>query len=152
MNMSYNITPVSETDLAAIAALEEACFSHPWSMEMLRGSLLNGRSCFLAAKDGGTLLGYLGMEYILDEGSITNVAVLPEYRRQGIARALLATLLEEARRLSLATVTLEVRASNEAAIALYEGMGFLPVGRRFRYYNDPTEDALLMTADLLRKE
>lgn len=119
---------------------------------MLRGSLLNGRSCFLAAKDGDTLLGYLGMEYIFDEGSITNVAVLPEYRRQGIARALLAALLEEARRLSLTTVTLEVRASNEAAITLYAGMGFLPVGRRFRYYNDPTEDALLMTADLLRKE
>lgn len=115
---------------------------------MLRGSLLNGRSCFLAAKDGGTLLGYLGMEYILDEGNITNVAVFPQYRRQGIARALIKALLEEARRLSLTTVTLEVRVSNEAAIALYAGMGFLPVGRRCLYYNDPTEDALLMTAEL----
>lgn len=150
--MSYNITAVTEADLSAIAALEEACFSHPWSTEMLRGSLMNGRSCFLAAKEGDTLLGYLGMEYIFDEGSITNVAVLPAYRRQGIARALLTALLEEAGHLSLSTVTLEVRASNEPAIALYTGMGFLPVGRRFRYYNDPTEDALLMTADLLRKE
>ena len=88
------------------------------------------------------------MEYVLDEGGITNVAVFPVHRRQGIADALLNELLRRAKGLGLATVTLEVRETNAPAIALYQKTGFVPVGRRKNYYTSPTEDAILMTVTL----
>lgn len=144
----FTLLPAQQQDIPAIAVLEQECFSHPWSEASLTACLQNGRSVLLTAKEGDTLLGYLGMEYVLDEGSITNVAVFPAYRRRGIAAALLEALLQKARELALATVTLEVRAGNSPAIALYQKYGFLPVGRRKNYYNDPTEDAILMTVTL----
>ena len=90
--------------------------------------------------------GYLGMEFVLDEGSITNVAVFPGCRRQGVADALVTGLLHRAAAIGLATVTLEVRQSNAPAIALYHKHGFVPVGRRNNYNTSPTADAILMTA------
>lgn len=107
-----------------------------------------GRSLFLLAEREGEALGYLGMEYVLDEGGITNVAVFPVHRRQGIADALLNELLRRAKGLGLATVTLEVRETNAPAIALYQKHDFVPVGRRKNYYTSPTEDAILMTVTL----
>ena len=91
------------------------------------------------------MLGYVGMMYVLDEGYISNVAVAPEARRRGVGRALITELLRRADEKALAFVTLEVRPSNEAAIALYSAFGFEPVGRRKNYYDKPSEDALLMT-------
>ena len=87
----------------------------------------------------------MGCQTVLDEGYITNVAVSPDCRRQGIGRALIAELAERAKRAGLAFVTLEVRASNTPAIALYEGAGFKPVGVRKNFYTAPSEDAVLMT-------
>ena len=146
--MSVAIRPAAENDLPALAALELACFSHPWSEKSLADMLGNGRSLFLIAEGEGELLGYLGMEFVLDEGSITNVAVFPAHRRQGIANALIKELLRRAKGLGLATVTLEVRAGNTAAITLYQKNNFVPVGRRKNYYTSPTEDAILMTVTL----
>lgn len=146
--MSVTIRPAAESDLPALAALELACFAHPWSEKSLVGTLDSGRSLFLLAEQAGEPLGYLGMEYVLDEGGITNVAVFPAHRRQGIADALIKELLRRAKALGLATVTLEVRAGNAAAIALYQKNGFVPVGRRKNYYTAPTEDAILMTVTL----
>ena len=91
------------------------------------------------------MLGYVGMMFVLDEGYIANVAVAPPARRRGVGRALIASLLARADQMQLAFVTLEVRPSNHAAIALYEGFGFEVVGRRKNYYDKPSEDALLMT-------
>ena len=107
--MPLTIRPAVPADLPALAALEQACFSHPWSENGLAETLQNGRSVFLAAEREGEVLGYLGMEFVLDEGSITNVAVFPGCRRQGVADALVTGLLHRAAAIGLATVTLEVR-------------------------------------------
>ncbi len=143
--MSCTVRPAATGDLPALAALERECFSHPWSENSLAETLQNGRSIFLLAEREGEPLGYLGMEYVLDEGSITNVAVFAAHRRQGIADALIKELLHYAAALELSTVTLEVRETNAPAIALYQKHDFVPVGRRKNYYTSPTEDAILMT-------
>lgn len=143
--MNCTVRPAAAGDLPALAALERECFSHPWSENSLAETMGNGRSLFLLAEREDEPLGYLGMEYVLDEGGITNVAVFAAHRRQGVAAALLGELLRRAAALGLATVTLEVRAGNAPAVALYQKHGFVPVGRRKNYYTSPTEDAILMT-------
>ena len=96
-------------------------------------------------RSGETVLGYANFLHVLDEGDIGNVAVAPEFRRQGVADALLEALCARAAALNLAFLTLEVRASNAPAIALYRKHGFQAVGQRRNYYQKPDEDALLMT-------
>ena len=137
------VVPMAERHLAALAEIEKACFHAPWSESMLREELDKG--IFLVAERDGQAVGYVGCQTVLDEGYITNVAVSPDARRQGIARALIAKLTDEARAAGLAFVTLEVRASNAPAIALYEGAGFVRVGVRKNFYTAPAEDAVLMT-------
>ena len=95
--------------------------------------------------DSGKVLGYAGVLVMADEGYITNVAVFPEYRRHGIGAAIIEVFMNFARGNDLAFLTLEVRPSNTAAIALYEGFGFEEVGRRKNYYDLPKEDALILT-------
>ena len=145
--MDCEIRPMTAQELPAVAALERACFSHPWSEQSLSASLHNGRSVFLTAHGAAGLLGYLGMEYVRGEGSVTNVAVFPEYRRRGVAGQLLKVFCDFAAGRHLAFLTLEVRPSNEAAIALYQSFGFTERGRRRNYYDLPREDALILTRD-----
>ena len=115
---------------------------------MLREHLDNQCAAAIAAVgEDGTLLGYAGLLVVLDEGYITNVAVRPAYRRQGIASDLLGVFERFARGHQLAFLTLEVRASNAAAIALYEKMGYARVGVRKNYYEHPREDAVIMTRE-----
>ncbi len=135
----------AERWLPAIAALERQCFSDPWSVEMLRPELPDDSHEFLLAVEGEELLGYVGLMTVLDEGYLSNVAVSPAYRRQGIAEALLTALLARARARKLSFVTLEVRAGNTPAQALYRKLGFQEVGVRRAYYEHPKEDAVLMT-------
>ena len=125
--------------------LEQRCFSVPWTEAQLRAQLPDDRHVFLVAERGNEVLGYVGLMHVLDEGYISNVAVSPDCRRQGIGAALIAELTRRAGRLELAFLTLEARASNAPAIRLYEKMGFRQVGRRKRYYQRPEEDAVLMT-------
>lgn len=147
--MQVRIVPMTAEHLDEAAALERVCFSDPWSRNMLAEELNNDLSAFLAALDGeGRLAGYAGLQVILDEGTITNVAVRPDCRRQGVAGKLLQVFLDFARANRLAFLTLEVRASNYGAIALYGGRGFRTVGRRKNYYEHPREDALIMTLEL----
>ena len=143
--MDYRIGNAEERHLDALHELELSCFSLPWTREQLETQLPDGNHEFLVAESGGRLLGYVGMMTVLDEGYISNVAVAPSARRQGIASALLSELLRRAGERELAFITLEVRASNAPAIALYEGFGFVPVGLRKGYYEAPKEDAVLMT-------
>lgn len=110
---------------------------------MLREEL--GKGIFLVAEQDGAAVGYVGCQTVLDEGYITNVAVSPACRRQGIGRALVGALASHARGQGLTFVTLEARASNAPAIALYEGAGFRRVGVRRNFYTAPIEDAVLMT-------
>ncbi|HIY21632.1 MAG TPA: ribosomal protein S18-alanine N-acetyltransferase [Candidatus Flavonifractor merdigallinarum] len=145
--MNYQVVPMDRGHIPAIAALERACFSRPWSEGALEEELYNDTACFLVAEgEDGSVLGYAGLHVILDEGYIDNVAVDPAYRRQGVADALLDVFCRFGAE-KLAFLTLEVRESNAPAIALYEKHGFYTVGRRKDYYDDPKEDALLLTRE-----
>ena len=137
------IVSMEERHLAALAEIEKACFRAPWSADMLREEL--GKGLFLVAEQDGEAVGYVGCQTVLDEGYITNVAVSPDCRRQGIGRTLIEELKKRAAQSGLSFITLEARASNAPAIALYEGAGFLQVGVRRNFYTAPTEDAVLMT-------
>lgn len=141
------IVPMAPEHLDALAALERVCFSRPWSRQMLADELDNQCAAFLTALEPDTdrVIGYAGLLVAADEGYITNVAVEPSRRRQGVAAQLLQVFDSFARANKLAFLTLEVRPSNEAAIALYRSFGFEEVGRRRNYYDLPKEDALILT-------
>lgn len=145
--MSVKIVPMTADHLDELEKLERICFSRPWSRKMLAEELENQCAAFLVAEDSvsGRVLGYAGLMVVADEGYITNVAVFPEYRRQGIAAQILQVFVQFAEANRLAFLTLEVRPSNAAAIALYQGFGFEEVGRRKNYYDLPKEDALILT-------
>ena len=145
--MSIQIVPMNADHLEELEKLERICFSRPWSRKMLAEELENQCAAFLVAQDSITqqVMGYAGLLVMADEGYITNVAVFPEFRRQGVAAKLIAVFENFARGNKLAFLTLEVRPSNTAAIALYKGFGFEEVGRRKNYYDLPKEDALILT-------
>lgn len=142
------IVPLAEKHIAQAAVIERACFSLPWSAEMLKEELSNPPAMYFAATFGDALAGYIGAHVILGEGYITNVAVHPDFRRRGVASMLLERLERECRGAEF--LSLEVRASNEAAIALYSRRGFSTAGVRKNYYELPREDALIMTKLLAR--
>ncbi len=151
--MKIQIVPMNGDHLDEVAELERVCFSDPWSRNMLSEELENDLAAFLVALDErGAVAGYAGMQVVLDEGYILNIAVRPDCRRQGVAGRLLQVFLDFARGNRLSFLTLEVRASNYAAIALYGSRGFRGVGRRKNYYEHPKEDAVLMTLNLAGEE
>ena len=146
--MELQIHDAREELLPQVQRIEQQCFSLPWTEAMLRMQLQPDSHVFLTAETEGSVVGYIGMLYVLDEGYISNVAVRPDFRRRGIAEALLRALEARARAMRLSFLTLEVRAGNAAAVALYEKRGYRVVGRRKNYYEKPTEDAILMTLTL----
>ena len=144
----FTVADARETCLPEIEEIEALCFSLPWTQDMLRSQLDPEGHVFLTAEAEGRVIGYVGLMYVLDEGYISNVAVHPSHRRQGVADALLTELERRAAALALSFLTLEVRENNAPAIALYEKHGFRSVGKRKNYYEKPTEDAILMTLRL----
>lgn len=140
------ILRADDTDCAAIAEIEKECFSSPWSKEGLIDSLNNGLIIY-KAEIKNKIIGYVGINTVLDEGSITNIAVLPEYRNKGTAMRLLETLERDLGD-KLSFITLEVRVSNNAAISLYQKMGYEKAGGRKNFYIKPNEDAFIMTKGL----
>ena len=137
------IVAMTAQHISALAALERVCFSDPWSEAGLSEELQNPHAVFRVAVEGDTVLGYVGMHHLLDEGYVTNVAVSPAARRRGVARALLADLAAYGAANGLYRITLEVREGNTPAIALYEGAGYTRDGVRPGFYRDPTEDAAI---------
>ena len=138
------IVPMNRAHIDALAELERVCFSTPWSADSLAEELDNPHAVFrVAVDDAGNLLGYVGMHHLLDEGFITNVAVFPIARRQGVARALLADLTAYGTAHSLYRITLEVRVGNAAARTLYESEGYKLDGIRPGFYRAPAEDAAI---------
>ena len=133
--------------VAQIAALEKICFSDPWSERSIASELDNKLAFWLVAVEGESVTGYIGSQTVMEETDMMNVAVHPDFRRQGIAEALVSGLVEQLKAMGSHCLTLEVRASNAPAIALYEKLGFAEIGRRKNYYRNPREDALI-----LRKE
>lgn len=138
---------MAETHVSQVAELEKLCFSAPWSRNSVASELNNPLSLWLVATDGDVVAGYIGSQSVLGEADMMNVAVHPDYRRQGIGKLLVEELVASLKENSVYSLTLEVRASNDPAIGLYEQLGFTQVGRRPNYYRDPREDALI-----LRKE
>ena len=141
------IVPLAAEHLDRLEQLDRRCFPRPWSKKMLAEELDNQCAAFLVAVEPEMekAVGYAGLQVVADEGYITNVAVDPSCRRQGVAAQLLQVFDNFAKGNHLAFLTLEVRPSNAAAIALYEGFGFREVGRRRNYYDLPKEDALILT-------
>ena len=152
--MKVNIVPMNADHLDELEKLERICFSRPWSRKMLSEELENDCAAFLVAEEPETrrVLGYAGVLVMADEGYITNVAVFPEYRRQGIAAQIIKVFCDFAEGNHLAFLTLEVRPTNTAAIELYRSFGFEEVGRRKNYYDLPKEDALILTRYFVYEE
>ena len=132
-------------DLEALYAIEVASFSTPWSKKALALDLENPLSHYILLEDDqGKVLGYGGMMKLVDEGHILNIALAPEVRGKGYSHRLMEAMLDLAQDLGIRAMTLEVRPSNEPALALYEGFGFKVGGRRKNYYIDNQEDALIL--------
>ncbi len=139
------IVPMQAKHIEPLAEIEKLCFSRPWSYESLAEELSNPLAVFLVAEEDGAVAGYAGMHHVVDEGYITNVAVRPEFRRRGVATALVHALSAYADENGLTMLTLEVRASNRGAISIYRREGFAQEGERRDFYEDPSEDALILT-------
>ena len=138
---------MSDAHIAQIAQLEKQCFSAPWSEKSLVSELKSALALWIVAIDGDTVVGYVGSQSVLGEADMMNLAVLPDYRRQGIGKKLVLTLIDELQKKSIHSLTLEVRVSNVSALALYNKLGFFEVGIRPNYYSYPKENAMI-----LRKE
>ena len=141
------ITNMNRQHVTQVAELEKICFSDPWSENSIASELDNQLAFWLVALEGETVAGYIGSQTVMDETDMMNVAVHPDFRRQGIAEALVNGLVDRLKAMGSHCLTLEVRASNAPAISLYEKLGFSEIGRRKNYYRNPREDALI-----LRKE
>jgi ribosomal-protein-alanine N-acetyltransferase len=143
--MDLIIRQAEEKDIKPMAEMDVLCFSAPWSEESFRNEIEENRLAFyIVAEIGASMVGYAGLWCIVDEGHITNVAVHPAYRRRGIGEALISVLLAHTVNNGIRSHTLEVRASNKAAISLYTKFGFEPAGLRKNYYEDNGEDAIIM--------
>ena len=141
------IIAMNASHVDAVAELEKQCFSQPWSRNSVVSELENPLALWLVAVEGEQVLGYVGSQSVLDEADMMNLAVEEAARRQGIAGALVRELICRLKEKGIRCLTLEVRASNEPAKALYASLGYVQVGRRPNYYFKPREDALI-----LRKE
>ena len=142
------IVKMDEGHVAAIAELEKLCFSDPWSVTSIATELQSRLSYWLVAVENGEVVGYIGSQSVLGESDMMNVAVHPDHRRKGIAESLVNSLSCDLKERGNVCLTLEVRASNASAIALYEKLGFQQVGLRKNYYRNPKEDALILRKSL----
>lgn len=142
------LLPMNASHTAQIAALERECFSDPWSENSIRQELENELSFWLVAEEDGEVVGYVGSQTVLGESDVMNLAVSPNRRRRGIAKALMQALETHLAHAGSEKLTLEVRASNEAAIALYTRLGFRQIGIRPNYYFHPKEDARILGKEL----
>lgn len=131
-------------DALSVSEIEQEIFSKPWSYQGFVDSLNLGNTIFLVAEEEGRILGYIGMYLAMDEGEITNVAVMKQERQRGIGGMLLKEIKKEAERRAIARIVLEVRVSNDSAIRLYEREGFQNCGVRKNFYELPREDAYIM--------
>ena len=152
-NLGVLLAPMLADDLDAVLAIEHKSFSTPWTDTMFLSELRQGPSSQLLVarleKRPTTIVGYVGYRAVLDEMHVMIVAVAPAWRRRGIAQRMLSEAMEQARQADCARAILEVRASNVGAQQLYYRLGFAPVGVRPKYYQRPSEDALILWRDPL---
>lgn len=138
------IKPATIDNVADILKIEQACFSTPWTEQGIAESIENKNTYLYLAIIDGNVAGYMGLQVFSGEGYVTNVATLPEYRKMGVAKALINECLKH----DMEFISLEVRQSNTPAINLYSQFGFKNVGVRPKFYREPVEDAIIMTKDL----
>lgn len=138
---------IREEDLPLLAEAEKTCFSDPWPVEAFQ-SEMHDPYFYLLAFEGEELVGYAGGMSLYETCDLNNIAVLPQYRRRGIAAALLEGFMAEAKARGAEQMLLEVRESNAPAISLYERYGFTAYNKRKNYYRNPAEDAVLMVVTL----
>jgi ribosomal-protein-alanine N-acetyltransferase len=138
------IKHMTPEDVVQVHQIEEACFSTPWSLENFKAVFRYEYNHYLTAWDGEEIVGFIGLMEVAGEGDITNVAVLPSHRKRGIGDQLVSSMIALAKEREISKIMLEVRASNEAAIHLYEKYGFEFLCIRKNYYQKPTEDANIM--------
>ena len=131
-------------DAAGVEAVEKESFAIPWSRQFFWEEAANERTYYLLALEDEVIIGYAGTWIIEDEAQITNVAIAPRYRGQGIGTRMMAEIIQAAKQRGAVRMTLEVRPSNTAALALYTAFGFKSAGRRPHYYQDNGEDAIIM--------
>ena len=142
------IRPMCREDIPEVAELDEMCFSVPWSAASLEGELDNELADWLVADLDGTIAGYVGAQTVLDEADLMNLAVHPELRRHGVAKALLTSLMHRLYDRGARSLTLDARVGNVPAVALYRSLGFEVAGRRKNYYEKPKEDAFIFRREL----
>lgn len=144
------IRKMTESDLPEVCAIENETFSDPWSEKDFRDSLLDDKNGYLVAVIDEMVAGYCGCWGIAGEGDIYNVAVKKEFRRQHVGEAMLKTLIQQCIDRGITSFTLEVRASNEPAIRLYQSLGFKAEGIRRDFYTNPKEDAVIMWLHMIQ--
>jgi [ribosomal protein S18]-alanine N-acetyltransferase len=151
VGLEVTVRPIAVDEIESIPILDRLCFGGLWSIDSYRRELTNDRSHFLGVSvtkslepETNGLIGFGCFWAILDEAHITLLGIHPRYQRQGLGKLLLSALLDKARTIEMARATLEVRASNQGAIDLYEKYGFQTVGRRKKYYQDNDEDGVIM--------
>jgi ribosomal-protein-alanine N-acetyltransferase len=142
--VEIKIKTMTPEDVVQVHKVEEACFSVPWSLENFERIFRYKENYYLTAWDGDAIVGFIGLMAVAGEGDITNVAVLPSHRKQGIGDRLVKSMIDLAKEKEISKIMLEVRSSNEAAIHLYEKYGFEFLCIRKNYYQKPTEDANIM--------
>ena len=146
---NIKICPAAPSHIEGIHAIEALCFPDPWSPQAIGEEIEREHSIYLVALGQNGLeqekiLGHASMRHIINEGHISNIAVAPQYQGQGIGAMLLQALIAQGIQKQMIGLTLEVRASNHSAIALYKKYGFVSEGHRKNYYQHPTEDAVIM--------
>lgn len=142
---SITIKKMTALNIDGLVKIENECFSKPWTYSGFENELKNDSSHFYVALCDNSEIGYMGFYTILDEGYVANIAVLPEYRRRGIAGSLIKNAINYCRENKLAFLSLEVRKFNENAVRLYKKFGFEIVGERKNFYSSPVENAFIMT-------
>lgn len=144
-----NIRPMQEKDLPRIMEIEHACFPAPWALQSFVSELRdNEYARYFCLEYKGKVIGYMGLWFILEEGHITNVAIVPEYQGKRRGEFLMRSVIELMAKEGMERMTLEVRTTNETAQRLYQRLGFLTAGVRKGYYSDNREDALIMWLDI----
>lgn len=142
------IRPMLVSDIDAVVVIEHESFSVPWTKDAFKQEIVNDRAHYLVMEEDNKIIGYGGFWQILDEGHFTNLAITPSYRNKGLGKKLIEAMLNFARTLDIASVTLEVRENNENALRAYKTLGFQIEGKRSRYYTNPVEDAMIMWLSL----
>ena len=143
-SMDFKIRAMQKEDIQAVVAMEERIFSAPWSEKSFLNAYSSDSNIYLVSTSEEEIIGYCGIWISYETADLCNIAVAPEYRRKGIAWEILSEAVRQAKERGAERILLEVRQSNQAAICLYQKLGFVQIGVRRGYYSAPEEDAILM--------